>query len=181
MPPRGKERAAGVARVRQELHHRLPRAATRLGAEAAAETRRTAREPLEHPPEALRRALVALMGVLASSATFWVVVLQEDVARRRFFPGRDAGVGVAACAAFGIVTQILMPLGVVRRMQLHGRLALVRSVRLVLLWTATSLGTFVAAAATDAVTGSFVLLAALLLVAAGVLFAAAKAAYAADR
>jgi hypothetical protein len=176
---RGRQRAQRP-RQRQELHHRLPRAATKLGAVAKEETLEVVRRVRPHPKVVVRLALLVFLAVITSSSTFWFVVLQEDAALRVFFPVRRTGGLVFACVAWGMLTQVLGPLTVVRRLQLSRRLYVSRSLQLVIAWSATSIVSLAFGFASRSVSGWFMAAAAALLPAAFVLYRLVKAALASD-
>jgi hypothetical protein len=167
-------------RERQELHHRLPRAATRLGGGAAAETREIVRRVRPHPRAITRSALLLFLAVITSSSTFWFVVLQEDAALRTFFPSRRVGGLVLACTLWGLLTQVLAPLAVVRRLQQSRRLMIARSLQITAAWAATGIGSLALGAFSPVVSAWFMVAAAALLPAAFLLYRLVRAAVAAD-
>lgn len=137
--------------------------------------------PRPHPSSVRGGAALVVLAVLVSSATFWAFVWSEDGARQRFFPRRGPGTLVISILfAWGLLTQIAGPLVLTHALQLTGRLRIALSLRLVVAWTLTGLGTLAWWIASQDVSGWFALLAGGLLAPAWILYQLARVAVKAD-
>lgn len=167
-----------------DVFHTPPEAALRIGPMPARTPRRAS------TPRAVRvgphdRRIVAgvailLIAMIVTSFVFWFLVLQEDAARRAFFPRAESGPALALPVVVGVVLQVLIPLFVLRRLQETGRVLVAWSLRLVLGWSATAFLTFFVYATTSLVADRFCLFAMFLIPASWILLRLVRAAVACD-
>ena len=137
--------------------------------------------PAPHPSSVRGGAAILVLLVLVSSSTFWAFLWWDDATRQAFFPKRGPGTLVMSLLfAWGLVTQIVGPLRVVHGLHLSGRLQIALSLRLVVEWTLTSIGTLAWWLLSRDISGWFALLAGLLVLPAFGLFQIARAAVKAD-
>jgi hypothetical protein len=138
--------------------------------------------PQPHPSSVRGGAAVLVTLVLVSSSTFWALLWWDDGTRQAFFPRRGPGTLVMAILfAWGLLTQIVGPLRIIRALQMTGRLRIALSLRMVVEWTATSLGTIAWWLASRDISGWFALLAGLLVLPAFGLYQLVRTAVRADR
>lgn len=160
-----------------ELHHVLP---------AQDQDLVTAREAhvfhaRAHSSRIVGSAALVVIAVLVSSSTFWAFVWWDDVVRQNFFPRRGPGTIVMSLLfSWGLLTQIVGPLRIVRALQESRRLRIALSLKLVACWTATALFTIVWWIVFDVISGWFALLAGGLFLPAGLLLQTARVAIASD-
>jgi hypothetical protein len=163
-------------RVVVDLHHVLAPSDQKV-TERAVHVRRARL----HPGRIRAAATLLVLLVLISSSTFWAFLWWDDGVRQKFFPRRGPGPLVMwALFAWGLLTQIVGPLRLVRALQLTGRLRIALTLRMVVEWTLTGIGTIAWWLASKDISGWFALLAGLLLLPAWCLFHLARAAVRAD-
>jgi hypothetical protein len=160
-----------------DLHHVLPPQDQELAGERAVHAFR----PGPHPSLVRGGSIVIVLLVLVSSSTFWAFLWWDDPVRQDFFPRRGPGTPVlAALFTWGLLTQIVGPLRLTRALQMTGRLRIALSLKLVVCWTMTGVGTIAWWIASNDISGWFALLAGLLLIPAFLLFQLARIAVKAD-
>ena len=168
-----------------DVFHTPPEAALRLGVGPVRSPRRTATPrpfvPGRHDRRIVAGVAILLIAMIVTSFVFWFLILQEDAARRAFFPRADSALALALPAAVGAVLQVLVPLFVLRRLQETNRVLVAWSLRLVLGWTASAVLTFLVYATTSYVAARFCLFAMLLIPASWILLRFVRAAVASDR
>jgi hypothetical protein len=137
--------------------------------------------PKPHPSSVRGGAALVVLAVLVSSSTFWAFLWWDDVVRQKFFPRRGPGTLVMSVLfAWGLLTQIVGPLVLTHALQLTARLRISLSLKLVVAWTLTGLGTLAWWIAANDISGWFALLAAGLLAPAFLLFQIVRVAVKAD-
>jgi hypothetical protein len=137
--------------------------------------------PKPHPTLVRGAGALVILAVLVSSSTFWAFMWWDDGVRQSFFPRRGPGAAVMwGLFAWGLLTQIVGPLVITHALQLTGRLRIALSLRLVVAWMATGLGTLAWWIASRDISGWFALLAGGLLVPAYLLYQLARVAVKAD-
>ncbi len=165
------------AQAAGELHHVLPPDQQRMSGRREVLVRRVA----PHPPGVRVPALLLCAAVFLSSSLFWGFVWWDDPVRRVFFPKRGLPSAVMlALFAYGLWTQIITPLRLVRGLAERGRVLVALSLRAVLAWSATSLGTVIWWLVSADVSGWFAFLGGALVLPAWVLYSLVKAAVRAD-
>jgi hypothetical protein len=113
-----------------------------------------------HPSLVRGGGAVVVLVVLVSSSIFWGFLWWDDVARQAFFPRRGPGpLVMSVLFLWGLLTQIVGPLVLTHALQLGGRLRIALSLRLVVAWTLTGLGTLAWWIASDDISRWFALLA----------------------
>jgi hypothetical protein len=166
-----------VRRTSVDLHHVLPTDDQTIAEERPVHVRRVG----PHPSRVRGGAGLLVLLVLVSSSTFWSFLWWDDAARQKFFPLRGPGTLVMSILfAWGLVTQIIGPLMLTRALQLDGRLRIALSLKLVVCWTLTGIGTIAWWLASKDISAWFALLAGLLLLPAWGLFQLARMAVRAD-
>ncbi len=135
----------------------------------------------DHPAGALRLAIVTLGLVVLGCSAFWGTIAFSDEMRRAFFP-RPAlsGAVIFGLFAWGAWTQLITPLRLIRGILTRSRLAVSRSLRLVLAWAGTAAVTLLWFVASNDIGGWFAVQALLLVPASAALYVAVRQAVITD-
>jgi hypothetical protein len=160
-----------------DLHHVLPSDDQKITEERPVHVRRMG----PHPGIVRNNAILIVASVLIASSTFWAFLWWDDAARQKFFPRRGPGtLTMSILFVWGLLTQIVGPLRLTRALHLTGRLRIALSLKLVVAWLLTGVGTIVWWLAADDISAWFALLAGLLLLPAWILLQLVRIAVAAD-